>query len=336
MQIKTFNTQEKVLVIAEIGNNHEGNFQVAQKLVEQAAECGVGAVKFQTFQTKYFVRPNNPKRYQQLSAFELSPHQFEELQRLATSLGLLFLSTPLDLESAKILKNIVDAYKIASGDNNFYPLIESVCQMGKPVIISSGLSDWEQVNKTITFVKQQWSPQQMATQLALLHCVTSYPVLPENANLASIRFLADRLECTVGYSDHTMGIEAAVLSVALGSRILEKHFTLDKNYSSFRDHQISADPSEMKSLVCRVEQAEKMMGTRDKKIQVVEHDFINSARRAIVAATDLHQGHSLTLKDVTWLRPADGLPPGQENQILGKCLKKDIPAGETIRLADVH
>lgn len=336
MQIGKFNTEEKVLIVAEIGNNHEGNFQVAQKLVECAATCGVGAVKFQTFRTRSFVRPNDTKRYQQLSGFELSPQQFEQLHQLARSAGLLFLSTPLDLESAGVLEGIVDAYKIASGDNNFYPLIDAVCKTKKPTIISSGLSSLEQIKETVKFIQKQWSPDLIQQSLAVLHCVTCYPVPSENANLAAIRVLTKHLDCAVGYSDHTIGIDAAVLSVALGAKIIEKHFTLDKHRSSFRDHQISADPAEMRDLVLQVERAEKMIGRSEKAIQTIERDFIRTARRSIVAAKNLSQGHRINPEDLTWLRPADGLPPGKEDQILGKCLKKDVSFGEPIALLDVE
>ena len=145
MQIGSWNSVDKVLVVAEIGNNHEGNIEVAKRLVHQAAESGADAVKFQTFQTRYFVSAKDKARYERLLSFELSYRQFESLHALAKSLGLLFISTPLDLDSAAFLADLVDCYKIASGDNNFYPLIARICATGKPLIMSSGLSDFAQV-----------------------------------------------------------------------------------------------------------------------------------------------------------------------------------------------
>ncbi|HEX9785644.1 MAG TPA: N-acetylneuraminate synthase family protein, partial [Opitutaceae bacterium] len=141
MKIGPFNLDEKILIVAEIGNNHEGNFTAAKKLVREAAACGVGAVKFQVFRTRHFVSAVDRARYDRLASFELTYEQFEELQRLARSLGLLFIATPLDLESAAFLEGQVDAYKIASGDNNFFPLIERICRTGKPLILSLGLTD---------------------------------------------------------------------------------------------------------------------------------------------------------------------------------------------------
>src|SRR5438067_7261234 len=145
MHIGPIDLDERVIVVAEIGNNHEGNFDVAQELVRKAAECGVDAVKFQTFQTRYFVRATDEQRFKQLSRYELTYEQFAALQQLAKSLGLMFISTPLDLASAAFLASLVDCYKIASGDNNFYPLLEVVGETGLPVIISSGVSDLEQM-----------------------------------------------------------------------------------------------------------------------------------------------------------------------------------------------
>src|SRR3989475_5138421 len=155
MRIGHVNLDEQVLVVAEIGNNHEGKFDVAKELVRKAAECGVGAVKLQTFRTKYFVGSHDKARYDRLCSFELTYRQFEELQQLAQLLGVLFFATPLDLESAKFLEGLVDCYKIASGDNNSYPLLELVCGAGTPTIISSSLSDLEQIAKSRQCIEDQ-------------------------------------------------------------------------------------------------------------------------------------------------------------------------------------
>lgn len=336
MQIGNVNLDEQVLVVAEIGNNHEGNFDVACQLVEKAAECGAGAVKFQTFQTRYFGNPIDQTRYQRLLSFELTHQQWNELHRLAKSLGLLFLSTPLDLPSVAVLEPLVDAYKIASGDNNFYPLIERVCQVGKPVIVSSGLSDLEQITKSTQFIENQWRQQGVSQQVAVLHCVTAYPAPLEQINLAAIRFLADQLQCTVGYSDHTLGVEVCVLAVAAGARIIEKHFTLDKDYSEYRDHQLSADLNEMKTLVERVAVVDALLGQPAKRIQPCEESYIMPVRRSIVAAADLPAGHRLALENLLWMRPGDGLPPGEETRLVGRTLKRAVPLGQPITLIDLE
>lgn len=336
MQIGSFNLENKVLIVAEIGNNHEGNFEVAQEMVRTAAACGVDAVKFQTFRTKYFVSASDPARYQCLSGFELSYQNFEELRHLAKSLGLLFISTPMDLKSADFLTGLVDCYKIASGDNNFYPLMEQVCKTGKPIILSSGLSDLDQTIKSKQFIEEQWRQRGIQQSLAILHCVSSYPVPPDQVNLAAIPFMKVQLGCTVGYSDHTLGVEACIIAAALGAQIIEKHFTIDKNYSSFRDHQLSADPGELKFLVEAVARVKVMLGKPEKNLQPSEASAYHLIRRSIVAAADLPRGHRLRWQDLTWIRPGTGLPPGEERKVLGKVLKRDLAFGEQILLADLE
>ena len=270
MKIGNFDLTQEVLVVAEIGNNHEGNFDVAKQLVASAADSGVNAVKFQTFKSEYYVNKADVARFERLKSFELTFSEFEELSRLAHSYGLLFLSTPFDLISADFLSDIVDAYKIASGDNTFYPLIDQVARTGKPMIVSTGISSAKQVQKTVEFVKQIWSNNNIEGQLALLHCVSSYPVPNDQANLRSIQFLSGKFEDPVGYSDHTLGIEASILAVSLGAIIIEKHFTLDKNFSDFRDHQLSANPSDMKTLVKQIRLTSSMLGKREKKVENCE------------------------------------------------------------------
>lgn len=336
MKIGPIDLDRKVLVVAEIGNNHEGNVEVAKKLVSAAGECGVDAVKVQTFRAKYLVSAADKGRYERLRSFELSYRQFEELQKLAKSLGLLFISTPFDLESAAFLEDLVDSYKIASGDNNFYPLIERVCRTGKPIIVSSGLSDLAQISRTVRFIKERWTAFEIEQDLAVLHCVSSYPVPPEQANVAAVKRLAAELTCTVGYSDHTIGIQACLAAVALGARIIEKHFTLDKHYSDFRDHQLSADLPEMAELVRRVAEVSVLLGTGEKVLQENEVQAERLIRRSIVAAADLPAGHRVTLEDLTWIRPAIGLPPGEEASVVGRRLKRALTFGEPILLEDLE
>lgn len=336
MIIGNIDTSARVLVVAEIGNNHEGSVDRARDLVKEAAACGVDAVKFQTFRTDHFVSASDAARYRRLKSFELSEAQFEELAGLARSLGLLFISTPLDLGSAAFLVRIVDAFKIASGDNNFYPLIARVAETGKPLIVSTGLADLEQVARTVAFVRSQWAARGVRGEMAILHCISSYPVPPEQANVSAVKVLAERCGCCVGYSDHTIGIEAAMLSVALGARVIEKHFTLDKHYSDFRDHQLSADPPEMRRLVEKVRLASTLLGTGVKAVQPCEAAGLQATRRSIVAGRDLPVGHRIVPEDLTWIRPGGGLEPGREGELVGRRLKRPVPFGEQIHPADVE
>lgn len=336
MKIGRCDTDLAVLVVAEIGNNHEGNFKLAGEMVRQAARCGVQAVKFQTVQASQLVRKAETARFERLRQCELSEPQFAELSELAHELGLLFLSTPLSLETAAFLEPIVDAYKIASGDNDFFPLLEQVARTGKPVIVSTGVSDVSQVDAAVRFLRGEWASHALSGALALLHCVSSYPTPLEQANLRSIPFLAGRFGCTVGFSDHTLGTETAALAVAAGARIVEKHFTLDKNQSDFRDHQLSADPAEMAELVKHVRQAEALLGTWGKSVQPCEAAAQSAIRRSIVAARDLKSGTPLGMADLKWIRPGDGLRPGQETNLMGRRLKGDLREDDPISLSDVE
>lgn len=335
MRIADRDSKERTLVIAEIGNNHEGDVKVAKELVKQAAYCGVDAVKFQTFRTDDFVSPADADRVTRMRGFELTPDEFEALHKEAKQHDLLFISTPLDLPSVKVLAPLVDAFKIASGDNNFYPMIERVCETGKPLIVSSGVSDLEQVKQTKAYCESVWQRTQQVADLAVLHCVSNYPTQSEDANIRAVTRLLAELECEVGYSDHTLGIEACLLSVALGATIIEKHFTLDRQYSEFRDHAIAADPMEMSQLVEKVRLAEQLLGDGEKAIADCEQEMAPAIRRSIVAARELPEGHVITESDLTWMRPGRGLAPGQEQQLIGRQLNKTVKHGEAIVLRDV-
>jgi len=326
MKIGKLDTRLTPFIVAEIGNNHEGNFEVARKLVEAAAEAGVHAVKFQTFNTDHYVSRADEARHRRLKSFELTIEQFEALAKLAHERGLLFLSTPFDLDSAAGLSRFVDAFKIASGDVDFFPLIDRVLGYGKPLIVSTGASDLDKVAATVQFIKARAK----SPELALLHCVASYPAPASEVNLRAMSLLRERFGVSVGFSDHTTGIDAATYAVAAGAEIIEKHFTLDKNYSEFRDHQLSADPQEMRLLVEKVAAVKTLMGTPTKAVQPSEQASVGLIRRSIVAARALPAGTTLRMEDLTWIRPRAGLAPGAEPQLLNRRLRRAKAFGELI------
>lgn len=330
MKIGGWDLDKKILIVAEIGNNHEGSYALAEELIGLAAQAGAGAVKFQTFKTEYYVSSMNKTRFQRLKSFELNKDEFQRLSKVAHKAGLLFLSTPFDIESARFLNNLVPAFKISSGDNNFFPLIDVIARTGKPIILSSGLADINQITATRDFIQNIWDEQKLQQEMAVLHCVSSYPTPLQEANLLAIKQLREKLDVTIGYSDHTLGIEAAVLSVALGARIIEKHFTLDKNYSDFHDHQLSSDPQEMALLVKRVRESVELLGDGQKRVQDSEQAAAIPARRSITAKHDMPRGKVISWNDITWVRPANGLPPGKEDLVIGKSLNHAIKKGEPI------
>ncbi len=333
MKIGNIDTSKKVFIVAEIGNNHEGSFKLAKKLINEAATAGVDAVKFQTFIPEQFVSPENETRINQLRKFQLSFKQFRDLSKFAKKKGLIFFSTPFDLRSAKFLNKIQPIFKISSGDNNYYKLIETVASFRKPMIVSTGVANINIIKKVYNKILKIWTQKyRKSKNLALLHCVASYPVPNEQANLASIIYLKRMLPAAViGYSDHTIGTEAAIASVMSGARIVEKHFTLNKNYSDFRDHQLSADPKEMKLIVDGIRKAEKLFGKEEKKQQNCELEMQISGRRSIAADRNLKFGKKVKISDLTWVRPGKGFSPGEEKKIIGKKLLKNLKIGEIIK-----
>lgn len=329
MLIGPVDTTEQVAVVAEIGNNHEGDFDVAIELTRAAAAAGAHAVKFQAIDPPRLVRPSETARLEQLGRFQLTPEQFRLLHDEAHGLGIGFLCTPFDIDAVGWLAPLVDAFKIASADNDFTALIAAAADTGRPVIVSAGMTGLDGMLAARDIVTGR------GAEFAALHCVSAYPTEPQDAALATIPALAAALDATVGYSDHTLGIDACVLAVALGARILEKHFTLRHDYSDFRDHQLSADPAELAELVRRVTDAQTLIGTTRGGVLTAEEPVSAAARRSIVAARDLPAGHVIAAEDLTWLRPGDGLSPGREGELLGRALQRAVTHGETLLPDDV-
>lgn len=336
MRIGNLDSADKVVVIAEIGNNHEGSFDVAREMVDRAAEAGVDAVKFQTFKTETFVAPSQVERFERMKGFELTQDQFGQLAERARGAGIKFISTPLDMPSAVFLNGVVDALKVASGDNTFYPLIEYVAGTDKPVIVSTGFAGEPEIALAAATVEKIRAGRPGGPEMALLHCVSAYPVAPKDANLGAVRHLEKRFGeiATIGYSDHTLGTQAATLAIAAGARIIEKHFTLDRNYSDFRDHQLSADPAMMAELVKAIRDAEVLMGAGDLAPRQVERDSEIPVRRSIAAARGLQAGATVGPDDIMWIRPGEGYAPGQESLVLGRVLTKPVGAGDLFSKSD--
>ena len=240
------------------------------------------------------------------------------------------------MPSAVFLNGIVDALKVASGDNTFYPLIEFVAGTDKPVIISTGFADEPEIALAAATVEKSRAGRANGPELALLHCVSAYPVAAEDANLGAVRRLGERFGeiATIGYSDHTLGTQAATLSIAAGARIIEKHFTLDRNYSDFRDHQLSADPAMMTELVKAIRDAEVLMGTGVLAPRQVERDSESPVRRSIAAARELPAGATVGPDDIMWIRPGEGYAPGRESLVLGRTLAKSVEPGDLFTNTD--
>ena len=291
-------------IIAEIGNNHEGNIDNAKKLIHEAKKTGADAVKFQTFKLDDFVSQDYPS-YEKLKKFQLSFIDFKKLKEYADSIKIDFISTPLDLKSAEYLCKLCKIIKIASGDNNFYDLIYFLAKKKKKIIISTGLIDFSEIQRIINFILKNFGKNYLQSNVTLLHCITSYPVKDEFANLDAIRFLKDKLKkykFHIGYSDHTVGSLAPIVATSLGASVIEKHFTLDNNFSSFRDHKISLNPVDMRNMIIEIRRIKKLLGDYNKKIQSVEKKILRLARRTLFAKKDIKKNEILSFNNLSFLR----------------------------------
>lgn len=330
MRIGACDTVERVLVIAEVGNNHEGDIGRAREMVAAAAEAGADAVKFQTYRTEHYVSAADPARFSLLKRFELSQDDFITLKLEADRQGILFLSTPFDLGSAHFLNELVPAFKIASGDNTFPQLLGCIAGFAKPVLLSCGLLSQNEICNSVALLRAEWAQRGVSPGLAVLHCISSYPAPEHEVHLNSMLPVAEAVAAVPGYSDHTLGTKAALLAVACGARIIEKHFTLDKQLSNFRDHQLSADPTEFKELMGLIRQAEVILGTTAKCLRTCETNIMPQVRRSAAMARSKPAGSALCHEDLTWVRPGGGFAPDSEASLIGRTLARNVSAFEVL------
>jgi N-acetylneuraminate synthase/N,N'-diacetyllegionaminate synthase len=338
LKIGNIDLNHDILVVAEIGVNHEGNYDLAELMVNEVASTGAQAVKFQTYyasENKYLSTSIDQARIKRTISYEFKEEQFQRLSELSKSNGLLFLSTAFDLESVDMLNNLCPAFKISSGDLTFYPLIEKIASKEKPIILSTGMGTEQEIAKALTIIEKS-STRPLNETVILLHCVSAYPCPPDAANMNSISYLKDHFGLSVGYSDHTLGTLACEVAVSLGACIIEKHFTYRKENQTFRDHQLSADKKDFALIVAQAHKVRSMMGIYNKKRNVIEESNAVEMRRSIGAFTDLKTGHILKREDMTFLRPAIGLSTDRVNEIVGKRLRRNVDGGCIIRIEDLE
>ncbi len=326
---KTIGKDGPVFIIAEVGINHDGNLRQAERLIIKAAKAGADAVKFQSFKAERLVRRNGPF-FKLFKDLELSERDHQHLFKVAGNEGIIFLSTPFDPESAQMLAELgVVAFKIASGDLTYLPLLESVARYRKPILLSTGMSTFSEIEGAIGVVKGTGNEQ-----IVLLHCHSTYPAEIQKLNLRVILTLKQAFGLPVGFSDHTLGLAAPIIATTLGAVAIEKHFTLDKTLPG-PDHSLSLEPEEMKRMIEELKVISASLGDGVKRVLDGEQEIQKLARRSIVAKEDLKQGTVLTKEVLEYLRPADGLPPKMVKLLLGRILKCDIPRGVVIKLEDV-
>lgn len=329
-------------VIAEAGVNHNGDLGMARELVDAAANAGADAVKFQTFdpvlvaapdaeQAEYQVHgaPERGRRTEtqreMLARLVLSPEAHLELRDRATAHGLAFLSSPFDEESAKLLDSMgIGAFKIASGEVTNHPLLAGVAAFGKPMLISTGMSTMDEVADALECVRRAGG-----SELALLHCVTSYPTPTEDCNLRAMNTMRVAFGLPVGWSDHTEGVTVALAAVAAGAEILEKHFTLSRGLPG-PDHAASLEPQELQGLVTQVREVERAMGSGQKEMQPSEAAVRVLVRRSLHARRNLEEGELVGPADLIALRPATGIPPNRLAEVVGRRVVRAVRAGSPI------
>ncbi|MBT2282009.1 N-acetylneuraminate synthase [Paenibacillus polymyxa] len=330
-----------VYIIAEVGVNHNGNLERALQCVDQAAICGADAVKFQTFDSKKLVTRHAQKAAYQAENTGISGSQLEMLQKLELShsefiniknycdkKGIDFLSTPFDEESAQFLDSIeVNAFKVSSGDLNNTPFLQQLNQYGRPIILSTGMSDMNEIRESMKIFTK--------SNVSLLHCTSDYPAPLEDVNLLAMKAMADEFGRITGYSDHTDGIEVAVAAVAMGAKIIEKHFTLDRSLPG-PDHQASLEPSEFATMIEAIRRVEKVLGNGIKRCMPSEESTKAVARKSLVAGRSLQAGDTLQEKDIHIKRPGTGIEPKFYTEFIGKQLTRDIVEDQLLSWEDLR
>lgn len=334
---RVIGNSQPCFIIAEAGVNHNGDINLAKKLVDIALEAGADAVKFQTFQPEALVTAGAEKapyqkentgsgtQLEMLKKLELGEENFKELARYTNGKGIIFLSSPFDTGSVDLLEKLgVPAFKIPSGEINNFPLLKYIAHKKKLVILSTGMSTLREVEEAVKVLKKEG-----AGGIALLHCVTSYPARIEDTNLKAMETLRHHFKLAVGLSDHTAGIYVPIAAAALGACVIEKHFTIDKNMPG-PDHRASLEPAELKEMVKAVREIEKALGDGLKRPTGDEEANKKAARRSLVARVDIPAGTVITREMLDIKRPGTGIEPKYINLVIGKKTKETIKSGEVL------
>jgi N,N'-diacetyllegionaminate synthase len=322
----------QVVVVAEIGSNHEGDPEAARRLIRLAAAAGADAVKFQTFTPKRFVAADDAERLARVSKFRLDEAAHRQLAKEAADAGIAMFSTAVTEDVLPLLGELFPAVKVASGDLDFEPVIRGAARTGKPVLLSTGLGDVEEIDRAVEWVAQTIDVPP-AERLVLMHCVSAYPAPLEEANLLSIPFLAERYRLPIGYSNHVVGLEAPLAAIALGASVVEVHFTDQREGRTFRDHHLSLMPDELADLVTRAQRIRASRGRFGKSRQPSELPYLWTIRKGIAAARDLEAGRTLAREDLMFARPATEFRAADLDQVLGRRLAVALPAGSQLRRA---
>ena len=322
----------KTYIIAEAGVNHNGNLDLAIKLIDKAKEAGADCIKFQTFKTESLILKTAPKadyqlkttdaeesQFNMLKKLELSYENFSYLNQYCKKIKIDFMSTPYSFEDIDFLNNLgVNSFKIASGQLTEIPFLKYVAKTNKKIILSTGMSDLSQIYNATEVIKANSNGK-----LIVLQCTTNYPSNIEDSNLNCMRTIREACEVEVGYSDHVIGNHACFAAVALGATVIEKHFTLDKSMPG-PDHSCSSNPEELKDLIYGIREIEKSLGSKSKKPTKIEIINAKGMKRSLVTKVNIKKGEKITVEHITFKRPSGGLDVNYYDLILNKTTKTDI------------
>lgn len=329
-----------VIIIAEAGVNHNGDFGLAKKMIEVAKKCGADYIKFQTFITEKDISKiakkaeyqknnldENDNQFNMVKKLELSFIQFKELKKYCDKIGIKFLSTPFELDSVEFLDSLdLDMWKIPSGEITNLPYLIKIAKTGKPIVMSTGMCNIDEIRNAV-----RWLKDNSCGKITLLHCNTEYPTPFEDVNMNAMITMKEEFGLEIGYSDHTMGIEVAIAAVAMGAKVIEKHFTLDKKMDG-PDHQASLEPNELNAMIKAIRNIELALGNGEKKPSKSEIKNIKISRKSIVANCDIKKGSVFDENNIAIKRPGNGINPMKWFDILGQVAKRDFKEDELIEI----
>lgn len=332
----------KTLIIAEAGVNHNGDLSLAKQLIDVAVSAGADIVKFQTFNANRQVTRTAEKAGYQVQVTDSTESQYEMLRRLeltesmhyeliahCETRNIGFLSTGFDIESVDFLVSLGQEYfKIPSGEITNLPYLRHIGELGKTVILSTGMSTLGDIEAAIDVLEQAGTPRAKVT---VLHCTTEYPTPMNEVNLRAMQSIHAAFGVSIGYSDHTQGIEVAIAAVAMGATVIEKHFTLDRNLPG-PDHQASLEPAELRAMVTVIRNIEEAMGDSIKRLTPSEARNKPVARKSLVASCEIKAGEVFTAENLTTKRPGTGISPMRWDKVLGKKAPRDFAEDELIDL----
>ena len=330
---------KRTLIIAEVGVNHNGDINIAKKLVDAAADAVVDYVKFQTFKADKLVNKDAKQadyqientgvvesQYQMLKRLELTDENHHILIDYCDKKGVKFLSTAFDFESIEFLKDKLDFYKIPSGEITNLPYLIKVAKLKLPIVMSTGMANMQEVKEALAVLIAHGINKKDVT---ILHCNTEYPTPMKDVNLLAMKTIEKELGVKIGYSDHTLGIEIPIAAVTLGATVIEKHFTIDKTMEG-PDHKASLEPNELKAMVAGIRAIELAMGNGIKTPSESEQKNIKIARKSIVALTDIKEGELFNESNITVKRPGNGISPMKWNEVLGSRASRNYKADELL------